>query len=69
MKISKLISELDAARELIGDVEVCTTGYYDTLGIDEVQMTTWGEQGRFLDGDCECPDQTHIAVLLPGNCP
>ncbi len=69
MKISKLISELEAAKDLIGDVEVCTTGYYDTLVVDEIQMTTWGERGHFLDSEYERPDQTHIVVLFPGNFP
>jgi hypothetical protein len=69
VKITDLIKELEKAKNLIGDVEVCTTGYYATIVVDEVQMSSWGENGRFLDNNGEVPDQTKIAVLLPGNFP
>ena len=69
MKISELIEELKKAQENIGDVEVCTDGYFGTLAIEELKITTWGDKGRYI-GECyDEPDPTPVIVFLPANLP
>lgn len=48
MKITELIKELEKAKNSVGDVEVCTDGYFGTLEIEELKITTWGEKGRYM---------------------
>lgn len=48
MKITELIKELEKAKNSVGDVEVCTDGYFGTLEIEDLKITTWGEKGRYM---------------------
>lgn len=69
MKITQLIKNLEKVKDKIGDVDVCTDGYFGTLDVDELKITTWGDKGRYI-GDCyDKPDPTKIVVLLPANLP
>ena len=58
MKITELIKELEKAKNSVGDVEVCTDGYFGTLEIEELKITTWGEKGRYMGKCYDEPDPT-----------
>jgi len=69
MKISELVKRLEKIKDDIGDVDVCTTGFYATLEVEEIKVTTWGEEGWYLDEGYNNPDPTKLVVFLPGNFP
>ena len=69
MKISELIEELKKAQENIGDIEVCTEGYFGTNAVKGVKIVTWGDMGRYV-GECyDEPDPTPVIVFFPSNLP
>jgi len=69
VKITELIKELEKAKNSVGDVEVCTDGYFGTLEIEEIKITTWGEKGRYMGKCYDEPDPTVLVVFLPANLP
>ena len=69
MKITQLIKELERTMAVAGDVDVATHGYFGTIVVEEVKITTWGDMGRYCDHEYTKPDQTPVVILLPANLP